>query len=79
MAASVVSDSSTRSTCVAWTYGKLMGPQTNVMNGMFGLGSIFAPVLAEALALLGAEAVCGCAARATQDDARRKAGRKICT
>ena len=44
---------------MAWTYGKLMGPQTNVMNGMFGLGACLAPVLAEALALVGAEAVCG--------------------
>eukprot|EP00929_Paragymnodinium_shiwhaense_P078821 TRINITY_DN40892_c0_g2_i1.p1 TRINITY_DN40892_c0_g2~~TRINITY_DN40892_c0_g2_i1.p1 ORF type:complete len:426 (-),score=68.21 TRINITY_DN40892_c0_g2_i1:85-1362(-) len=37
------------STCVAWTYGKLMGPKVNLMNALFGIGACLAPPIATTL------------------------------
>mmetsp|Transcript_5294 Transcript_5294/g.7705 ORF Transcript_5294/g.7705 Transcript_5294/m.7705 type:complete len:407 (-) Transcript_5294:63-1283(-) len=46
-------------TCVSWTYGKLIGLQMNIMNGMFGVGTALAPLLASALRFAGLHAVYG--------------------
>jgi len=48
MAASANAISTVATTAVAWTYGKLMGPQMNVMNAFFGVGAALAQIVAEA-------------------------------
>mmetsp|Transcript_13892 Transcript_13892/g.24250 ORF Transcript_13892/g.24250 Transcript_13892/m.24250 type:complete len:422 (+) Transcript_13892:62-1327(+) len=44
---------------ISWTYGKLMGMQMNVMNGVFGVGAALAPLLAGAFRVSGLHAAYG--------------------
>lgn len=44
---------------ISWTYGKLMGMQMNVMNGIFGVGAALAPLAAGALRASGVHAAYG--------------------